>query len=179
MDTTRRTLNRWALAGVAIAALWAGEAAAQEAPASIAPPSGRLVVDGDLPTPLDLTLEALGALPRASETTTDQEGRKQVYEGVLLLDLMRRAGAPLGPDLRGPHLTTYLLAHARDGYQVVFSLGEIDPLLSNIRILVADTVDGRPLLDAQGPLRLIVSGDQRGARSIRMLERIEVVRVRK
>lgn len=171
-------MTRWGTC-FAAAILCAAGLAAQDAPALVATPAARLVVDGDVPMPLDLTLDALRALPRASETTTDQEGRRQVYEGVLLVDLVRRAGAPLGPDLRGPHLTTYLLAHARDGYQVVFSLGEIDPLLSNIRILVADTVDGRPLIESQGPLRLVVAGDQRGARSISMLERIEVVRVRK
>ncbi len=47
------------------------------------------------------------------------------------------------------------------------------------QIIVADSVDGKPLFDYQGPLRIVAPGDKRGARSIRMLERIEIVRVTK
>jgi hypothetical protein len=70
-------------------------------------------------------------------------------------------------------------AIAGDGYQVVFSLGELDPALAGRDIIVADTADDKPLPDTQGPLRIVVPGDSRPARSVRMLERLQVVRVRK
>jgi hypothetical protein len=45
--------------------------------------------------------------------------------------------------------------------------------------MVADRTNGRPLLADQGPIRLVAPKDLAGARSIRMLERIEVVRLSK
>ena len=44
-------------------------------------------------------------------------------------------------------------------------------------ILVADTIDGKPVADAQGPFRIVAPRDKRGVRSIRMLQRLEVVRL--
>jgi len=61
---------------------------------------------------------------------------------------------------------------------VVFSLGELDPALTGSEIIVADRADGKPLVAPQGPLRIVVPNDTRPARSIRMLERLEVVRLR-
>ena len=109
--------------------------------------------------------------------TIQDEGRAVTYEGVLLGELLARAGAPLGAELRGNNVATYVLAKARDGYQVVFSLAEVDPAFTGSQIIVADSVDGKPLFDYQGPLRSVAPGDKRGARSLRMLERIEIVRV--
>ena len=64
-------------------------------------------------------------------------------------------------------------------YQAVFSIGELDPELTNIDIIVADTVDGKPLSAEQGQFRIVAPRDLKGARSIRMLERLEVVRIKK
>jgi hypothetical protein len=107
-----------------------------------------------------------------------REGPAAVYEGVLVAELLRRAGAALGAELRGNALATYVLARAADGYQVVFSIGELDPALTANEIIVADTVDGAPLPDTQGPFRLVAPRDRRGVRSVRLLERLELVRLR-
>jgi hypothetical protein len=107
------------------------------------------------------------------------EGRETRYEGVLVGELLKRAGAPLGRDLSGDALATYVVASASDGYQVVFSLAELDPALTANDIIVADTTDGKPLLENQGPLRIVAPHDKRGARSVRMLQRLEIVRLRK
>lgn len=81
--------------------------------------------------------------------------------------------------MRGKALASYLLAGARDGYQVVFSLGELDPGVGGARVIVADQRDGKPLSAQQGPIRLVVSSDKRPARSVRMVERLHVVQLRK
>ncbi len=60
---------------------------------------------------------------------------------------------------------------------MVFSLAELDPAFTPNDIIVADTIDGKPLFDYQGPLRIVAPHDKRGARSIRMLQRLEVVRL--
>jgi hypothetical protein len=62
---------------------------------------------------------------------------------------------------------------------VLFALAELDPAFGNETILVADKRDGKPLFGYQGPLRLVCPNDKAGARSVRMLEMIEIVRLLK
>jgi hypothetical protein len=137
-----------------------------------------LAIAGDVPHALTLSATELQTLPRATVTFTDH-GTTTKYDGVLVSELLKRAGVPLGAELRGPALATYVLASAKDGYQVVFSLGELDADLSGSRIIVADRADDKPLDDEHGPFRIVVAQDTRGARSIRMLQRLDVVRLRK
>lgn len=118
-------------------------------------------------------------MPRTRVEVKDEDGRTVSYEGVLVAELLTRAGAPLGSEMRGNAMATYVSATASDGYQVVFSLAEVDPSMTGSRIIVADTIDGKPLFAYQGPLRIVAPGDSRPARSIRMLERIDVVRLKK
>jgi hypothetical protein len=127
---------------------------------------------------LTLSPEDLAKMPRASVHTTNN-GMETVFEGVWLHEVLKRAGVPQGSELRGKALTSYVLASAQDGYQVLFSLGELDPAFIDNEILLADTANGKPLFGAQGRFRLVASKDKPGARSIRMLTKLEVVQVRK
>jgi DMSO/TMAO reductase YedYZ molybdopterin-dependent catalytic subunit len=138
-----------------------------------------LTVSGDVPMPLTLTAEDLGKMPHQSVTVDEPDGSKATYAGVPLLEVLQRAGAPLGGQLRKQALASYLLAKAKDGYQVVFTLAELDPQFANEIILLADKRNGAPLPANQGPLRLEVGNDKVGARSVRMLESIEFVRLQK
>ena len=142
------------------------------------PVDATLVIGGDVKTPLTIKASELKSMPRSTVTVSD--GAKDVkYEGVLVGELLRRAGAPLGPDFRGPAVASYVLATARDGYQAVFSLAELDPEFTSNEVIVADSADGKPLADPQGPLRLVSPHDKRPARSVRMLIKLDVVRVPK
>ncbi len=67
----------------------------------------------------------------------------------------------------------------KDGYQVIFTLGEIDAEFGNESIVVADKRDGKSLFGYQGPFRLVCPNDKAGARSVRMLETLEIVRLQK
>ncbi len=118
-------------------------------------------------------------MPHETVSIPDQDGTKVEYEGVPLRDILAKAGVPLGGKLRGKALASYVLAKAQDGYQVVFAFGELDAAFGNEKILVADKRDGKPLFGFQGPLRLICPDDKAGARSVRMLESLEVVRLQK
>ena len=138
-----------------------------------------LTVSGDVSSPLALTAGDLAKMPRATASVPEKNGTKTEYEGVLLREILKRAGAPLDKQLRGKALATYVLAKARDGYQVAFGLAEVAPEFANEPILVADTRDGKPLAESQGPFRLICPIDKEGARSVKMLEELEVVRLRK
>jgi DMSO/TMAO reductase YedYZ molybdopterin-dependent catalytic subunit len=134
-------------------------------------------VKGDVSTPLALKAEDLAKMPRETVSVEDQDGTKIEYEGVPLREILKRAGAPLGNQLRGKALASYVLAQAHDGYEVVFALGELDPAFGNEQILVADKRDGKPLFGYQGPFRLVFPHDKAEARSVRMLETLEVVRL--
>ena len=144
-----------------------------------APPAAVLAVQGDIPSPLSLTADDLAKMPRETASVPAPDGTKIVYEGVTLLAVLQKAGAPFGKQLRGKVLSTYVRAKAMDGYQVIFTLGELDPDFGNETILLADKRDGKPLPDKQGPLRLVCPNDHEGARSVRMLQSLEVVRLAK
>ncbi len=141
--------------------------------------SAKLSITGDVPTPLTLSVEELDKLPRETVSLTDNDGTKASYEGVLLRELLQRAGAPFGKQFRGKNLASYVVAKAGDGDEVVFTLAEVDPNLGNETIVVADKKDGKAIPGSQGPLRLICAHDKEAARSVRMLEGLEVVRLKK
>ena len=102
-----------------------------------------------------------------------------VYEGVWISEVLTKAGVRLGESLRGAALASYVIASASDGYQVLFSLGELDPALADNQFLLADKADGKSLTGENGPFRLVIPKDKRAARSVRMLNRLELVPVRK
>jgi DMSO/TMAO reductase YedYZ molybdopterin-dependent catalytic subunit len=154
-----------------LAALTAVAAAAQDAPSTIQ-------ITGAVKQPLTLTTDDLARMPQAS-VKMSSNGLETTYEGVWLHEILKRAGVPSGSELRGKALTTYLLIEAKDGYQVLFSLAEIDPAFTENQVLLADKADGKPLVGSQGPFRLVAVKDKPGARSVRMVSRIEVVQLRK
>lgn len=142
-------------------------------------PPSTLMVSGDIPSQLVLKAEDLSKMPRETVSIPEQDGTKIEYEGVPLREILKRAGAPADKELRGKALASYILAKARDGYQVVFTLAEVAPEFANEPILVADKRDGKPLFGYQGPFRLVCPNDKAGARSVRMLESLEIVRLLK
>ena len=157
--------------GLFLSLIAAGLLAAQDSPPTVQ-------VTGAVKQALTLSADDLAKMPRATVKTTSG-GMETAYDGVWLHEVLKKAGVPLGSELRGKALSSYVIAEAQDGYQVVFSLGELDPSFSDNEILLADTANGKPLFGAQGRFRLVVPKDKAGARSIRMLTKIEVVQVRK
>lgn len=143
-----------------------------------APAAAALEVAGAVATPLRLTAADLAALPRAG-VETRSDGLAVRFEGVWMHEVLKKAGVPAGTELRGKALASFVIAEAQDGYQVVFSLAELDPMFTDSQVLLADTANGKPLSGAQGPFRLVAPKEKRGARSIRMLTRLEVVQLRK
>lgn len=135
-----------------------------------------LHVSGAVAQPLALTIQDLAAMPR-TKLTTKEHDQTVTYEGVTLTEILQKAGAPMGKLLRGKAMAMYVLVTARDGYRVVFALPELDPDFSDAskQIILADTADGKPLSEKQGPLRVVVPQEKKAARWIRMVETIEVV----
>lgn len=125
--------------------------------------------------PLQLSPELWNALPHLSVTAVEHDGERATFEGVPVAEVLRLAGAPLGAELRGQNLRTYIVARAADGYAVVFALAEFDPAFSDRVILIADRRNGEPIRAADGPLRFVVPGDKRQARWIRKLQSISIL----
>ena len=148
-----------------------------QAPPSSTPPAA-LAVNGDVGTTLSLTPADLKSLPRTRVEVKD-DGRTLTYEGVLVGEILKRAGVPLGAELRGDAMATYVVASATDGYQVVFSIGERDPGFTSNDIIVADTIDGKPLFGIRGRCASWRRRTDALRGSIRMLTRLEVVRLKK
>jgi len=137
-----------------------------------------LKVTGAVSTPLTLTIEDLKQMPRRKVSVVNPHDKKtENYEGVLVEDLLKRAGVPQGEDLKGQLLASYLIFEAEDGYRVAFSIAELDSGIVDSGVIVADTLDGAPLPAKQGPFRVVAPREKRAARWVRMLKSITVVHI--
>jgi DMSO/TMAO reductase YedYZ molybdopterin-dependent catalytic subunit len=137
-----------------------------------------LQIGGNVTTPLSLSANDLKALPRKTVKVLNRhENKEETYEGVAVEELLRRAGVPQNEKLRGSAMATYVLAEATDGYRVLYSLAELDSDFQDSDVIVADTMNGSPLGEKQGPLKMVAPHDKRPARWIRMLKSLTVVNV--
>jgi DMSO/TMAO reductase YedYZ molybdopterin-dependent catalytic subunit len=143
-----------------------------------APQAVALRVTGDVPSHLELSIADIAAFQRQTIHVADDKGAQVEYGGVPVAEIVKKAGAPLGKELKGPNMAIGLVAIAPDGYRVLFSVAEFDPAFSDRVILLADRRDGKPLDNREGPLRIIVPGDKRHARWIRRVDALEVFKGR-
>jgi hypothetical protein len=121
----------------------------------------------------------LKAMPHTTVTIHNSHtNADETYSGVRVADLLAKMNAPLGGDLRGEALANYVVATGSDGYQAVLALAEIDPSFHPGEVLVADAMDGKPLDEHSGPMRLVVTEDKRPARWVRNLVSIELKSVK-
>lgn len=125
--------------------------------------------------PTALSPSQFKAMPHVTVTFHNSHtNADEIYSGVRVADLLTPLGAPLGSELRGVALTSYLVATGADGYKSVLALAEVDPSFHPGEILVADTMNGKPLDAHSGPFELVVTEDKRPARSVRNLISIEL-----
>jgi len=113
------------------------------------------------------------ALPHTSITVYNEHVKtNQTYSGVPLIDLLTPLGVPAKPHRKEFRL--YIVAEGSDGYQVVYSIGEITPDVHDGTVLVADVMDGKPLGN-NGTFQLVATGEKRPARWVRNLVAIRVL----
>jgi hypothetical protein len=113
------------------------------------------------------------ALPHTNITIYNEHAKaNQAYSGVPLTDLLTRLGVPAKPHAKDFRL--YIVAEGSDGYQVVYSIGEITPDVHDGIVLVADAMDGKPLGN-NGLFQLVSTGEKRPARWVRNLVAIRVL----
>lgn len=162
---------RRALVATLLAAAWV-TAAAADTPAAPTPPKDTVIV-GPTGKSLTVTPSVLADLPRA-EATLINHGAPHVYEGVRLTELLRLVGAPTGARIHADADRDYLVVTGADGFRAVYSLAETDRSVQQHAVILADHMDGAPLTAHDAPYRLVVDGDQKPARSVYGVTRIEV-----
>ena len=133
-----------------------------------------LVVEGEVEKTLKLDLPDLRAMKQTEVRAKDHGGQERLYKGVMLFDVLKAAGVTNGAQLRGKNLLKYVSVKAADGYEVIYTLAEIDPEFTNQIILVAYEEDGKPLPKGDGPLRMVVPNDKKHARWIREIATIRI-----
>jgi DMSO/TMAO reductase YedYZ molybdopterin-dependent catalytic subunit len=164
-------------------------------------PAPTLDVKGPLIKPASVTLKELAAFGSTTTEWADprlanaksaagcgapakqtEAGCVHQVTGVRLDRLLLGLGfseGPTGPqaDPKQKHqgLRAAVVASARDGFEAVFSVGELLETLGTTTALVVWEQDGKALPDALGPLRILVLSDKGGARSLRQLTSLRVV----
>jgi hypothetical protein len=138
--------------------------------------SQQLTIQNEAGKQTVLSRADIEALPRA-KVTTAAAGSTATFEGIMLRDVLEKAGVSLGESVRGKRLASYLLVEAADGYRVVFALPEIDPGFTDKQIVLALTKDGKPLDAKEGPYRIVIPDEKRMARWIRQVTSMKIVDV--
>jgi hypothetical protein len=119
------------------------------------------------------TATTLAALPHTTVSVYNEHTKaSETYAGVPLIDLLVKLGAPDKP--RGKQFQIYLVAAGSDGYEVVYSLGEVTPDVHDATVLVADSENGKPIAE-DGPLKLVATREKRPARWVRNLVAVKVM----
>ena len=141
-------------------------------------PSTSLKVQGLDGKSMIISAEEFAALPHKSVSVFNGHTNvTEKYSGVLIWDLLAKAGVPLGEELRGDRLLTGIIAEGTDKYAVLYSLAEVDSSLHTGDVIVADSVDDHKL-EKNGAFQLVSTEEKHPARWVRNLAAITVVAVK-
>jgi hypothetical protein len=149
--------------------------------------AGLAVPPGEIesaPLPFDPAAWRGGEVAEKFRATVEveEDGRTVRYSGIPLRDVLRMAdrieaqGEPSMPRLRALSDSVIVLT-ATDGYRVAVSAAEVALDQTGRRHLLALLRDGAPLDEEQGPARLIVAGEEPRVRWIRMISRLDLVKL--
>ena len=130
-------------------------------------------VGGHVLHPANFTMAQLRAMPEI-DVKVDQKTEKGTFagtfHGVLLWDLINKAGLFNGPRRHAILRHAILVSARADQYATIVILGEIHPELGNGQVILATEQDGKPLAQPQ----LIVPGDAKAAREVRNVTNVDV-----
>jgi len=141
------------LAGIGAVVCLAASLAAVPA---AAPPVFRMAGKPDKP----VTPESLLGNDQRDVRVESTDGDVTIYHGLPLLEVLEKNGLDLktmGGERESAAMV--VLASGRDGYTVVFSIGELRAARANPKVFLVSETAMDPLPENQGPVRLIVLGD--------------------
>ncbi len=133
---------------------------------------------GQVMRPKTYSLASLAVLPVTRQNVVFYAGLGQVsasYTGVLLWDLLGAAGLITNPTIKNDLLRQRVVVTGSDGYQAVFSLGELAPQFGGEQVMMAYAANGALLDQSTGFAEIIVPGDKAGGRAVNTVVRIEVL----
>ncbi len=134
----------------------------------------QLTVEGKTST---VTLNDLASLPQKTVTVHNEHTKKdESYTGVALGDLLAKYGFAVGQPTHRKMLHSYIVAEGTDKYWVLYSATEIEGSEHAADVVVATSVDGKPLGE-DGKLKLVASADKKPKRWVRNLSAIRLVTV--
>jgi hypothetical protein len=145
--------------------------------------SSWLRIDGDVPA-RTLSIEDVEAMASKKVDWT-QEGETHAYQAVPLETILCSVGigpcdtSATKPSETRPGWELAVVATAADGFESVFSVAEVFHEMGRTEAYVVTREKGDRLDDSVGPFRLIVPTDAEGSRSVRKLERLTVIDLRK
>ncbi len=122
--------------------------------------SSSLALTGKVSRPGNYTLADLQALPVVTETINGD-----TYTGVPLWTLLNSTSNNV--------MTGYVLASGTDGYEVLYSLAELDPALGAAEDLVP-YADNQGQFPADGFARIVIPGDNHAGRYVSNLDSLDV-----
>jgi len=130
-----------------------------------------LTVDGKATT---LSVADLQGMPQTTVTVHNEHTKAdESYTGVLLGTLLAKYGLPVDKTTHRKMLRSYLVAEGTDKYWVLYSVTEIEFSEHNGNVIVATSMDGKPLGE-DGQLKLVDSEDKKPERWVRNLSAITV-----
>src|ERR1700754_3078449 len=96
-----------------------------------------VTISGEVTQPLKLYAADIAKMKRTTASLQDRDGKEHSYTGVALSALLDSAGVTTGKQLKGENLSKYLLVQCADGYEVLFSLAELDESFTNRVVVLA------------------------------------------
>ena len=128
--------------------------------------SGEKKLKATVPLELSLNPAVLSTMERSSvEVQEKKDTGTRRYEGVAVWRLLDKAGVSSGKLKHKQIAKRYLVARGADGFEVVFSLAELDTAFSSKVVILADKMNGKDLPADRGPYQLIVQDDLRPTRN--------------
>jgi DMSO/TMAO reductase YedYZ molybdopterin-dependent catalytic subunit len=143
-------------------------------PATTLAQAPALEIAGGVQRPGAHSIADLSGLPADTATGGGRAEDVGLYRGIALWSLLQHVGIAVDSTRRGDLMRKVVVAQGADGYQAVFSLGELHPDYGNSRVLVAWERNGEALAPDRGPFRLVVPDDRRHSRNVYRLVRLRV-----
>jgi len=130
-----------------------------------------LTVDGKATT---LSVADLSAMPQTTVTVHNEHTKAdETYSGVLLGALLAKYGLPVDKTTHQKMLRSYVVAKGTDEYWVLYSVTEIEGSEHNGTVIVATSMDGKPLGE-DGQFKMVASEDKKPQRWVRNLAAVTV-----
>jgi hypothetical protein len=159
----------WTMAAVLFAP------AALEAQQACPAVPGSVVVYGEGAKTTTFDAAGLAAMARKTVTGPNHDGNgTSVFAGVLLKDLLVRAGAMDGERLTSRDYRRYVEIQATDGYRVIYTIVELEPDFRPVVPILADHQNGQPLAADVGPFQVVMPDEMKHARWVRQVACLRV-----